>query len=272
MASCPQCTQGFVLDGEPQGTIMVDGAYFHAAPPTETTDTTSPSRAVVLLTDIFGLPLKNSKLIADALSKQLGCDVWVPDVFAGHPPVAEAELEPLMPQRPGEKMTWTNRLRFVLLALPRIFRFIAVRPAVVDPRVVAFTKKLREEKKYAKIGAVGYCFGGSICIRTGSLGIFDSLVIAHPGGCTLDQIKAINIPSAWVMAEEDMAFSKELRHQAEASFAARKDKPEYVDYEFKDYKGTVHGFAARPNLSIPGVAEAFKGSVEQTVAWFKKTL
>jgi carboxymethylenebutenolidase len=36
-----------------------------------------------------------------------------------------------------------------------------------------------------------------------------------------------------------MAFKKPLRDEAEAVFAARKDKPEYVEYEFKDYKGTV---------------------------------
>lgn len=78
MASCEHCTQGYVLPGDPQGT-MVDGAYFHAAP---ATDATTPSRAIVLLTDIFGLPLKNSKIIADELSRRVGCDVWVPDLFA----------------------------------------------------------------------------------------------------------------------------------------------------------------------------------------------
>lgn len=90
-----------------------------------------------------------------------------------------------------------------------------------------------------------------------------------------------------------MAFTPDIRSEAEAVFAARKDKPEYVDYEFVDYKGsssnsrtftfgcidtnsltigTVHGFAARPNLSMPDVKEAYEGALEQTAAWFKKTL
>ncbi len=81
MAACEHCTQGYVLPGEPAGTI-VDGAYFHPAPATAESGATS-TRAVVLLTDIFGLPLKNSKIIADELSKRLQCDVWVPDIFAG---------------------------------------------------------------------------------------------------------------------------------------------------------------------------------------------
>lgn len=37
---------------------------------------------------------------------------------------------------------------------------------------------------------------------------------------------------------DDMSFKKPLRDEAEAAFAARKDKPDFVDYEFKDYKGT----------------------------------
>jgi carboxymethylenebutenolidase len=87
-----------------------------------------------------------------------------------------------------------------------------------------------------------------------------------------------------------MSFKKPLREQAEAVFAARKEKPDFLDYEFKDYKGvfysyldatayvlssstgTCHGFAARPNLAIPEIVEAYKGALDQTAAWFQKTL
>lgn len=88
---------------------------------------------------------------------------------------------------------------------------------------------------------------------------------------------------------DDISFKKPIRDQAEAIFAARKDTPGYIDYEFKDYKGmaghipsiqapidvfagTCHGFAARPNLAIPEVVEGYKGALAQTVAWFQKTL
>lgn len=76
MASCPDCKKGTILPGEPTG-LMVNGAYFAAGP------TGNSSRAVILLTDIFGLPLVNCKLIADIFSKNLGADVWVPDMFDG---------------------------------------------------------------------------------------------------------------------------------------------------------------------------------------------
>ena len=93
-----------------------------------------------------------------------------------------------------------------------------------------------------------------------------------------------------------MTFGPNVRANTEAIFAARKDKSDFVDYEFHDYKGTelgfnriynifrltdtlcflrkgtVHGFAARPNLGIPEVKEAFENAFSTTVQWFKKYL
>ena len=81
--ACPNCAEGAFLPGEPTGTINYDfqGAYYAPGSPS---DGTSPSkRAVLLLTDAFGLPLKNCKIIADDLANRLECDVWIPDYFAG---------------------------------------------------------------------------------------------------------------------------------------------------------------------------------------------
>jgi carboxymethylenebutenolidase len=77
--SCPDCFTGNVLSGEPVGSIQsdFDGAYFSPGPEGSTT------RAVILLTDIFGLAVPNPKIVADYFSKQLGCDVWAPDLFQG---------------------------------------------------------------------------------------------------------------------------------------------------------------------------------------------
>ena len=75
--TCPQCTQGYILPGEPRGTF-VDGAYFSPAP-----EGGSSTKAIVFLTDIFGLGLRNCKILADAYAKKVECDVWVPDLFAG---------------------------------------------------------------------------------------------------------------------------------------------------------------------------------------------
>ncbi|KIP01134.1 hypothetical protein PHLGIDRAFT_48481, partial [Phlebiopsis gigantea 11061_1 CR5-6] len=84
----------------------------------------------------------------------------------------------------------------------------------------------------------------------------DALVVSHPGIFTADQIKAIKKPTAWP-----------LRDQAEAILAARKDKREFVDYVFVDYKGSCHGFAARLNLGIPEIHVAHKAALGQAGAW-----
>jgi len=265
MSICEHCVSGHVLPGEPKGSFH-DGAYLHPGPEGTT-------RAVVLLTDIFGLPLKNCKITADRLSERLGCDVWIPDVFDGKPPVKESELSPLLADQPGHKLTIGQKLSFVWLLLTHLFSFIAIfQSSKIDARVTKFLDGLKEQKKYEKIGAVGYCFGGAILIRLAQKKYFDSGVIAHPGQAKPEHIRAIDIPTSWICAEEDQSFGPELRNATEAILAERKDKPEFVDYEFVDYKGTTHGFAARPNLGIPEIKEAFEKSFEQTVHWFEKTL
>jgi hypothetical protein len=82
--SCPDCVKGNILPGEPTGEYLTKSyggadAYLAAAP----AGSNAGGRAVVILTDIFGLPMKNPRIIADRLAKELECDVWVPDYFAG---------------------------------------------------------------------------------------------------------------------------------------------------------------------------------------------
>lgn len=76
--SCPDCYKGFVLPGEPKGSI-VGTDYFTPA----RGDSTQPTKAIILLTDVFGLPIPNPKIVADHFAEQVGVDVWVPDFFEG---------------------------------------------------------------------------------------------------------------------------------------------------------------------------------------------
>ncbi|KAJ7600999.1 dienelactone hydrolase endo-1,3,1,4-beta-D-glucanase [Mycena floridula] len=281
--SCPDCFKGAVLDGEPKGVILSDlqGAYLAASP------NGNSKIAILFLTDVFGLPLKNSKLLADQFAAALQVDVYAPDLFAGDVPVRPDQLN--TPERVGEKMSLLGWIKLIFNLIPGIPSLYRSRPSVVDQRISSFIEKLQAEKKYEKIGAVGqvsilqrsfgfthkrgrYCFGGSVGIRLGATDMVNSIVICHPGQFTMEQVKAIKVPAAWACAEEDMGFSKEKRLQCEAEFESRKGKENFVEYEFTDYKGTTHGFAARPNLSYPEVKIAFEGAFEQSVNWFKKTL
>ena len=145
--------------------------------------------------------------------------------------------------------------------------------------------------------------------RLGSTNHLNSIVIAHPGPISDSVLKSISIPTAWVYAEgswviswvqrknsthtlvtDDMIWTESERNKAEAVFAARKDTDKFVDYEFKVYNGaqslalvilglsemfivgTAHGFASRPNLDLPEIKAAHEKALEQTIAWFQKTL
>jgi len=76
--SCTYCYKGFVLPGEPKGS-MIGPDYFTPAP----NDAERQAKAIILLTDIFGLPLPNPRIVADHLAEHVGVDVWVPDFFNG---------------------------------------------------------------------------------------------------------------------------------------------------------------------------------------------
>ncbi|KAJ2921094.1 hypothetical protein H1R20_g15999, partial [Candolleomyces eurysporus] len=268
--SCPRCAQGYILPDEPKGSIQPDfsGAYLAPNPDAETT---TSDRAVIVLTDVFGLPLKNPKLIADTLAERLRCDVWVPDYFNGRPIFRLDDMEP--PEREDDPMTIWDWLRVLWKTfLPNLGALWSNRSSVVDQRLASFIPLLKEKKGYKKIGAVGYCFGGSACIRLASTGLIDGGVICHPGPFSLTQVRAICTPVAWVCAERDEFFANSKQHESEAELAGRKGTDRFVDFEFKEYKGTVHGFACRPNLEKPEVVESYKSALDQTASWFEKTL
>ncbi|EAU80947.2 hypothetical protein CC1G_03123 [Coprinopsis cinerea okayama7 len=194
---------------------------------------TGRGRAVIVCTDVFGLAIPNPKLVADRLASRLECDVWIPDYFAG---------------------------------------LIRNRPAVVDGRLASFFSLLKEKKNYDKLGAVGYCFGGSACIRLGATDFVQSIIVCHPGPYTFAEVRKVKVPSAWVCAEIDYTVPDHKRIATEAEYAKRKGTEQFVDYEFKVYKGTSHGFACRPDTKYPEIAEAFEQAIDQKVAWFEKTL
>jgi len=151
MSICPKCKEGYILPGEPTGSINADfqGAYF--APSPNRDFLLESKRAIVFLTDGFGLPLKNCKIMADNLATKLECDVWVPDYFNGacshfHPDMYSTEPTPLTGRplipldtmtidRAGEKWSIWQWIKFVVTSIPNLPAFISNRPSVVDKRL-----------------------------------------------------------------------------------------------------------------------------------------
>jgi len=84
---------------------------------------------------------------------------------------------------------------------------------------------------------------------------------------SINDFSEVDKPTSFICAEEDMAFPHKLRDQAYENIKAKG-----VPTEKKVYPGTVHGFALRPNLSIPEVKSAFQDAVVQAADWFKAHL
>ncbi|RDB15177.1 Hydrolase tropI [Hypsizygus marmoreus] len=255
------------LDYEPTGYISTHGAYFSPSPNLDVKDEGSES-AVLLLTDAFGLHHRNSRILADELAMRLDCDVWVPDYFQGRP-LADMNTMSIVP---GVKMTICDWIRLMIDHVPRIRTLMHSRPKVVDAKLTQFIHAIQEEKNYEKIGAVGYGYGGSTAIRLAATDWIKSVVICHPGRFSVAQVKAIKVPSAWLCAEEDMFLRRKLRLQAEAELFAKRSADSYTDFEFRDYPGTTHGFAYRPDPGSSESKAAYEAAFEQTVEWFMKTL
>ncbi|KAG5728054.1 Protein AIM2 [Termitomyces sp. T112] len=259
MSYCAGCATSSLPQSEPTGYISTHGAYYSPSPNIDAKDEHS-ERAILLLTDD---PFENSRILADNLAIRLDCDVWVPDYFQG-PPLNVYPHHRLR-RAAGANMGAYEWIRTKLRRIPLL---IKNRPAVIDARLSKFIKALQDEKDYLKIGAVGYCSGGSTAIRLASTGWIQSVVVCHPRNFKLPEVQAIRIPCAWICAEDDKFFSRPLRRKTEATIRCRRN----LEHEFMEYKGTSHGFACSPDLSVTEIKEAYEAAFEQTVRWFSKTL
>ncbi|KAG8805216.1 hypothetical protein FRC17_005674 [Serendipita sp. 399] len=231
---CKNCTSGYILPGEPKGSLLnesteKDACYFSPAPnnvfspalevPTSVPATASESQrstgeklAVILLTDIFGLQLKNPKIIADNFSKRLNCDVYVPDLFevawidecgnSGRYALSEAELAPYIPDVPKTHYSMIDNIKRIMIIVRNLPRLWATRPAVGVARAETFIKKLKEKNGYAKIGVVGYCYGGGVCLQLATKPkLVDVIVACHPGPVWINDLRTVGIPLAVLCSE-----------------------------------------------------------------------
>ncbi|KAG8883813.1 hypothetical protein FRB97_005816 [Tulasnella sp. 331] len=270
---CENCVKGYRLPGEPTGEmIQVDGmpVYFRSAPADGPTPT-GEKKAIVLMFDMFGLPMPNSQIVIDDLTKRLGADGFVPDVFLGSPPIAFEDLKPLLPDEPGHVRTIGEKLSFVWLILKnfRGMYNVMTSQSAIDARTVKFLETLRS-RGYTRIGLFGYCFGGSIVYRIASTtDVATSVVIAHAGRLNVKDAANFKAPSSWIIPEDDEGLSDKDRDEIEAALRAKEPG---IPTEWVTYPGTTHGFALRPNLGLPKVKEGFEKSLDQITTWFQKTL
>jgi dienelactone hydrolase len=166
------CNAPNLSSGEPSGTIqnLTSSLQAYITTPKQRK---KPSSAVIYLSDIFGLPLVNNKLLADAIAAA-GFHVVFPDLFAGDAVPVDAMGSP------SWNMTaWRERHPV----------------SAIDAIVTATVQAVRSELGYEDIGAVGYCFGGKYVARFLAEGKgLNAGFVAHPSGLTEAELEAIVNP------------------------------------------------------------------------------
>ncbi|KAI0676103.1 alpha/beta-hydrolase [Trametes maxima] len=244
---CDDCVQGVRHEGEPTGKIeKIGGIESYVAVP----EGDYPKDKVVLfLSDIFGIPLVNNKLLVDDFARN-GFRTIMPDLFNGEPG-PESGLSKISQD---ERNAWLSRHG------PESWK--GVLDAVVDAL---------QAEGVTWIGTTGYCFGAPPAWYLALKGSSKVTVVTHPSRLRTpedleeyrDKAKA---PLLINGCEVDQMFPTEAQAKADEILGGGKFAP---GYERTYWDGCQHGFAVRGDLSNPKVKAGKEGAFIATVKFFK---
>ncbi|KAF2420135.1 alpha/beta-hydrolase [Tothia fuscella] len=135
--NCPIANIAVTHTGSPVGEMKIVNGIQHyiTYPP----DNKTPDTGVLFLTDVYGLPMNHSRLLADSIAR-MGYLVVAPDYFNG------TWMDINVPYNPGA----------VLVNNP---------PDKVDPILGKTIQYMRETLGVKKVGGAGYCYGGRYVAR-----------------------------------------------------------------------------------------------------------
>ena len=120
--------------------------------------------------------------------------------------------------------------------------------------------------KYSWIGAVGYCWGGTVGFRLASKeysGLIDVVSIAHPGAPTEDDVRQISVPFQIIAPEFDPTFTPEWKEKC------NQEIPKCgVDYAYQHFPDMMHGFATKCDENKEEEKKALELAKNAVVYWF----
>ncbi|PYH43882.1 dienelactone hydrolase family protein [Aspergillus saccharolyticus JOP 1030-1] len=238
LAKC--CTIGTLHEGEAKGVIQdienISTYITHPPTPSQT--------AILLLTDVIGHRFLNAQLIADQFAAA-GYLVVMPDLFSG-------DSVPLNRPEGFQIMEWAQ----------------GHQPPHTDPIIETVLQHIRTSLGCAKVGGVGYCFGGKYVARFLRPGTaLDAGFTAHPTMMTREELKEVRGPLSIAAAQHDPIFSAEKRRESEEILGAG-DLP----WQISVYSDVEHGFAVRGDPKVQRARFAKEQAFKQAVAWFDEYL
>ncbi|OCH96354.1 alpha/beta-hydrolase [Obba rivulosa] len=243
MSLCKHCISGVRHEGIPEGKIETIGDVecYIATPNVDY----PKDKVLLFLTDVFGIPLNNNKLLADDFARN-GFRTIVPDILAGD-------------AIPADALSTGN---FDIGAWIGKHQANVYRP-ILD-KVIATLK----EQGVTKFATTGFCYGARPAFDLAFDNVTSVTVVNHPSLLKIpeDLEKYRDLSKASLLinsCEVDQQFPQEAQAKADEILGGGKFAP---GYERTYWEGCTHGFAVRGDISDPkvkaGKEGAFKASVE----------
>ena len=246
---------------------------------------TNPRGVIVIYSDVFGLPLPNNRLIADAYAKSGEWLVYLPDFFKGDPvPLKIADI--LIPVD-AAKQSALSKYTGMLAGAPSFVMWMTRHKVAPTNKIcMDFLQALRRATpRSQKIGMVGFCWGGKYAIRAGlasnmieidgdKVPLVDAVVGLHPSHLDIpDDVENLVVPVSYGWGQEDVAVNIKQKGKVEDVHATvRKAGKKLPEMEHKVYKPGRHGFAVRGNPDDPQERACLQDSVTQVLNWFERWL
>jgi len=242
MSDC--CKEGFKWDGTPTGkesTIAGNKTYI-------TGD--NKDAAIVIVHDIFGWTLNNTRLLADHYAKEANATVYLPDFFGG-------EVVDISQLEDPEKRAKFDVMEFIGRNSKEI-RY---------PEMEAVVKEVKSSHK--KVGAIGFCYGGWAVFQLGAKGknLVDAISTAHPSILTKEEISAVGVPVQILAPETDQMLTPELKEYCNTEIPKLG-----VEYDYQYFPGLAHGFATRGDKTDAKQRNGLERAKNAAVHWFTQFL
>ncbi|KAI8970925.1 alpha/beta-hydrolase [Trametes punicea] len=241
------CFNGVRHEGQPEGKIeQISGVPCYVSVPS---GDYAKEKVVLFLSDVFGIPLVNNKLLVDDFARN-GFRTIMPDLFQGDPYPEDA-----LNREDFDRDAWRSRHG----------------PETWKPVLDAIVSTL-QASGITWIGTTGYCFGAPPALYLALKGATKVTVITHPSRLRIpedleeyrDKVKA---PLLINSCETDPAFPQEAQAKADEILGGGRFPP---GYERTYWEGCKHGFAVRGDIDDPKVKAGKEGAFEATVKFFQK--
>ncbi|KAE8223860.1 hypothetical protein CF319_g3157 [Tilletia indica] len=259
MSLSPCCFKGHFHKGTAKGQIVEIGpdnrrTYVSGPEPAQA------SGAILIIADVFGISLNNTRIIADNYAEKTGARVYIPDFFDGRD--LYTQLDGHSPGSPEAQAKGFKIQDFLAEFHPRDNSY---------PKIESAAKAIKALHSGKKLGVVGFCWGAPGTMRLGSDDVpadtqADAVAWAHPSLLEVpSDISKLTKPGCFLAAETDAQLPKERREIVEEELCKLAKKGIYTTLRF--FPGVEHGWAVRGDENNEYTSRAMRDA-QSTLADF----